>query len=101
MSIFKDLDQLKNAIRGLLKTAPDVNTAKRWIRALPGSQLGSQPEIVLTHTPPCMHFDILGGITVCFNDDGSRDATLTIATQHDDPNPQIVSVRWAGQGPAT
>ncbi|MFA5946874.1 MAG: hypothetical protein WC813_02515 [Patescibacteria group bacterium] len=93
MSTFENPDQLRIAIRGILKEAPDINTAKRWIRALSGPPLGQLPE-----GAPASHglqFDIPGEIIVRFNEDGSRDASCTIATQHDDPDPQYLSVHWA------
>ena len=95
MSAFDNSDQLRDAARGILKEAPDAAIAKRWIRALPGPMLGPLPEGAPTFQG--MRFDIPGDITVRFNDDGSRDATFTTATQHDDPSPQFISVHWAPQ----
>ncbi len=98
--MFDDIDQLKDAVHGILRDAPDVSTAKRWIRALPGpSTVRGGVGGVVTDDFPIdsrgIHFDIPGDIIVRFNDDGTREAMFTIATQHDDPDPQLISVHWA------
>ncbi|MFZ2682113.1 MAG: hypothetical protein WAZ14_03410 [Patescibacteria group bacterium] len=86
------LDQLKVAVRGVLMNAPNVNTARNWIRALPGPPLSSLPEGA--PAPRGMYFDLVGEITVRFNEDGSREAVFTMITEPDDPSPQLISVRW-------
>ncbi len=92
MSVFADVESLKQAVRGILKSAPDAGVAKRWMRALPGPPLSPLPEGA--PIPRGMYFNILGDITVRFNDDGTREATFLIATQPDDPNPQLISEHW-------
>lgn len=100
MSGFDNFDQLKDTVRGILGEAPDMRTAKRWIRALPGPStvcggIGGMVTDDLPIASRGIHFDIPGEITVRFNEDGSREATFTALTQHDDPDPKLISVHWA------
>ncbi len=100
MSDFDNLDQLRDAVLGILGEAPDIRTAKRRIRALPGPSTvrGGVGGMVTDDLPVAsrgLHFDILGEIIIRFNDDGTREAIFTIVTQNDDPNPQSISVYWA------
>ncbi len=100
MSDFDNIEQLRDAVLGILGQAPDIHTAKRRIRALPGpSTVRGGVGGMVTDDPPVasrrIHFDILGEIIIRFNDDGTREAIFTIATQNDDPDPQSISVYWA------
>lgn len=92
MPDFESIDQIKNAARGALSRAPDIATAKRRIRALPGPMRGPIPEGA--PSPRGMYFDISRDVLVRFNPDGSRDAIFVIATQPDDPNTETVNIHW-------
>ncbi len=100
MSDFDNLDKLRILVLGILDQAPDSLTAMRWIRALPGPStvrggIGGPVTDELPAAYRRIHFEILGEITVRFNDDGTREATFTIAAQYDDSSMQSITVYWA------
>ncbi|MEK7632578.1 MAG: hypothetical protein AAB473_02190 [Patescibacteria group bacterium] len=92
MPSFENTYQIRTAVRGILSTAPDKATVKHQIQALPGPMLSQLPKG--GGDPGKMRFGILGEIVVHFYEDGSRSAAFTIATEHDDPNPELVSALW-------
>lgn len=99
MSRFQNLDEVKEAASRLLGSAPNARTAQQRIHALPGPStvrgcIGAKFDVDLPPPPSGMFLEI-SGVTVRFNDDGTREATFVVATQSDDPDPQSVSVFWA------
>ena len=98
MSIYKDVGQIQAAVLNVLMASNTVALAKRRIRLMPGPSTvrGGGGGLVANETfyaPRGMHFDIVSDIVVAFDPDGTRTARFEIAVEHDDPNPQDISVR--------
>jgi hypothetical protein len=98
MSAFADLKQFKDAVLRILGEAPDIRTAKRAIRALPGpSTVHGGVGGMIADDPPIVAdgftIEIIGEIIVRFNDDGSRQAMFDVVVGHGD-EARFISVRW-------
>ena len=98
MFAFADLKQFEDAVLRILGDAPDIRTAKLAIRALPGPSTvcGGVGGMVTDDFPSAsrgIRLEIIGEITVRFNDDGSRQAMLNVVVGHGD-EARFISVRW-------